>query len=676
MAKRAVPAGQPTLDAFIKPKTHRAENTPCKFFAGGHCKDGASCKYQHGDAAASPGGRGSDLVPKPTRTGSVRHPNTPCKYYAAGTCKDGASCPYLHGEAPPAPSPPPAGKAASPKPAREPPLCAHFHSSDAGCKYGSSCRERHVDDWRACNVRLPWSDANVALNPTTERPYNAWKRTVMMLREVPVASSSDLEELLVSLLPLRGQGCLATDFDTLTHVVDHQLSEGERREFFSTTLPWMRQQVLDAPAAFLKTKELPLLRQNVSAAVRVSESQAACLLCCSFFSLFPGRDRYVARPTSKDVDPELQRYATHLPNFNMGYLFNASGTSTRHKVRCLLHYFMARAADRHPTDLTIEVARAAPAHIPSMQDCALPIVDDIAVHDEGLIEDCAGQMEIDFANKLLGGGVIGRGCVQEEIRFAIAPELLLSRLLCEQLLPHEAVFINGAKTYSAYTGYADSFRYVGPAVEKALTKKERDVGMRNICVAAMDATNYRAQNLRPEHQFFPTWINRDAAKAWVTFRGPVDTGKTLACATQGPIATGNWGCGAFAGDLQLKAAIQLCAASAVKRPLVYFTFAIPELRANLLAFHRQLVDKKARVRDVYAALLSYQTERLRVDVVDSPPKPEDVALSREATLEYGGVSPGMGPTSDSVPAEVPADVELGVKRELTVFDHILRTLGK
>ena len=33
--------------------------------------------------------------------------------------------------------------------------------------------------------------------------------------------------------------------------------------------------------------------------------------------------------------------------------------------------------------------------------------------EDGCIEDCDGALQIDFANKYLGGGVLGLGCVQE-----------------------------------------------------------------------------------------------------------------------------------------------------------------------------------------------------------------------------------------------------------------------
>jgi hypothetical protein len=48
-----------------------------------------------------------------------------------------------------------------------------------------------------------------------------------------------------------------------------------------------------------------------------------------------------------------------------------------------------------------------------------------------------GMLQVDFANKSIGGGVIGWGSVQEEIRFMISPELLVSCLLCEVMLDGE-----------------------------------------------------------------------------------------------------------------------------------------------------------------------------------------------------------------------------------------------
>lgn len=58
--------------------------------------------------------------------------------------------------------------------------------------------------------------------------------------------------------------------------------------------------------------------------------------------------------------------------------------------------------------------------------------------------------QVDFANKYIGGGVLGSGSVQEEIRFLMCPELILCRLFTEELDSNEVVEITGAEMYSTY----------------------------------------------------------------------------------------------------------------------------------------------------------------------------------------------------------------------------------
>ena len=72
---------------------------------------------------------------------------------------------------------------------------------------------------------------------------------------------------------------------------------------------------------------------------------------------------------------------------------------------------------------------------------------------------------MDFANKFLGGGVLGQGCVQEEIRFLICPELIISRLFTEALEDNECLLMTGCERYSNYKGYASSFKWADPYID-------------------------------------------------------------------------------------------------------------------------------------------------------------------------------------------------------------------
>lgn len=81
---------------------------------------------------------------------------------------------------------------------------------------------------------------------------------------------------------------------------------------------------------------------------------------------------------------------------------------------------------------------------------------------DGTIEnDGDGLLQVDFANNYLGGGILVGGCVQEEIRFSICPELICSRLFTECLTENESVTIMGFERFSDYKGYGPSFEWAG-----------------------------------------------------------------------------------------------------------------------------------------------------------------------------------------------------------------------
>jgi poly(ADP-ribose) glycohydrolase len=62
---------------------------------------------------------------------------------------------------------------------------------------------------------------------------------------------------------------------------------------------------------------------------------------------------------------------------------------------------------------------------------------------------------------------LGSGCVQEEIRFSICPEMLVSLLVCEVMEPNECIFLIGCERYASYEGYARSFQFSKDYVDKS-----------------------------------------------------------------------------------------------------------------------------------------------------------------------------------------------------------------
>jgi len=205
---------------------------------------------------------------------------------------------------------------------------------------------------------------------------------------------------------------------------------------------------------------------------------------------------------------------------------------------------------------------------------------------EGTIEDAgAGVLQLDFANKLVGGGVLRNGCVQEEIRFLICPELIVSRLLAEQLCDHEALIVEGFDRFSDYSGYGHTFEHVGPHVDEQGHPK----------LVMIDAAEFGRAPAAKQRQFREEAIERELNKAYAGF---VSEPSDLT-----PLCTGNWGCGAFGGDVHLKAIIQLLAASRAHRPAMhYLTFGDVDFARSMGALCAKLKRAKVSVGQLVQSL--------------------------------------------------------------------------
>ena len=168
---------------------------------------------------------------------------------------------------------------------------------------------------------------------------------------------------------------------------------------------------------------------------------------------------------------------------------------------------------------------------------------------------------VDFANKYIGGGVLTGGCVQEEILFCIEPEAIVSLYFMEVMNENDAIGIYDTIQYSDYKGYGSMFSYNGCLIdENSPIKKHR--------IIAIDASVLEKSFFYSKEKQLIDNINRDLHKAYVGF-SLVNFDKNL----EKTIATGNWGCGVFGGNHELKFIQQWIAASfaGVER-LDYYTF--------------------------------------------------------------------------------------------------------
>lgn len=128
------------------------------------------------------------------------------------------------------------------------------------------------------------------------------------------------------------------------------------------------------------------------------------------------------------------------------------------------------------------------------------------VSDEGTIEDDGeGLLQVDFANKYLGGGVLNYGCVQEEIRFVICPELLCSRLFTEALLDNECLLVLGCERFSYYNGYASTFQWTGDYVDQTPFDSFR---RRKCGIVAIDAIHFKSRSAQYSRDMISRELNK------------------------------------------------------------------------------------------------------------------------------------------------------------------------
>ncbi|XP_050076399.1 poly(ADP-ribose) glycohydrolase-like [Anopheles maculipalpis] len=418
---------------------------------------------------------------------------------------------------------------------------------------------------------------------------NRWTLVCRALSK-PIADSRQLEDTILQYNPdYRSH----FRFVALHRLFEEQCEEEERTAFFGDTLPRMVRLALRLTELF--QTPVPLLVHWRTHAVSMTQEQAACLLANAFFCTYPLPKATLAKGFSGG---------------NFAPLFAGTNQSVVEKIKCLCHYFR-RVCTRMPTGVLTYQRRYVPVHhVPDWGTVDAQFTRDrvpLHVSPDGTIEDQgAGLLQMVFANRYLGGGVIGHGCVQEEIRCVINPELLVGRLLFEALRETEAYLVLGTERYCNYANYASSFTFQADYRDET----PRDASGRRQCyIVGLDAIRMQPGVDQYEQQA----LRRELGKAYAGFRDGLD-GRTPAPG----IATGNWGCGAFGGHAPLKALVQLMVACVVGRPLLYFTCNEPGLEERLLEMYNFLTEHRISVAQLFEALVRYGAKgyKARIDLYD------------------------------------------------------------
>ncbi|KAI6199277.1 Poly(ADP-ribose) glycohydrolase [Aphelenchoides besseyi] len=336
-------------------------------------------------------------------------------------------------------------------------------------------------------------------------------------------------------------------------------------------------------------KGIPLITQNSNLSVSMSQRQAAILLANAFFCTF-----------ERDCRPRPNRFNT----FDMFGLYDENNVKGTEKLNFIISYF--NSLSHNMPEGMITILRQSTCSIDfSLWDASLA---DVFLDNDNVIENCIDEAHVDFANKLIGGGVFSQGCLQEEIRFLISPECLISCLLCEMLNDNEAILILGAQRFSFYEGYGNTFKYVG-GYRNRFKLPRTLLGHHPTEIIAIDALPFEAG--KQHEQFYANKINRELKKAFIGFA--IKTPNTR-CQS---IATGNWGCGAFGGNLELKFLIQWLAASLTGRDLHYFTFKNYALGSSFAQLKNMLEKRNLTFEWLYQ-LLTRHGDNLPLTLLKGP----------------------------------------------------------
>ncbi|XP_065700077.1 poly(ADP-ribose) glycohydrolase isoform X3 [Patagioenas fasciata] len=441
---------------------------------------------------------------------------------------------------------------------------------------------QYKDLWDNKHVKMPCSEQNLYPVEDENGDRTAGSRWELIQTALlnKFTCSHDLKE---AILRYNVAYSKKWDFTALTDFCEKVLEDAEAQHLFQSILPDMVKLALCLPN--ICTQPIPLLKQKMNHSITMSQEQIASFLANAFFCTFPRRNA--------KMKSEYSSY----PDINFNRLFEGRSPRKPEKLKTLFCYFR-RVTEKKPTGL-VTFTRQCLQEFPDWERSQKKL-SRLHVTYEGTIESNGqGMLQVDFANRFVGGGVTGAGLVQEEIRFLINPELIVSRLITEVLDHNECLIITGTEQYSEYTGYAETYRWARSHEDKT----PRDEWQRRYTeIVAIDAFHFR----RFLDQFGPEKIRRELNKAYCGFSRPSVPPQHLSA-----IATGNWGCGAFGGDSRLKALIQILAAAEAGRDVVYFTFGDVELMRDIYSMHTFLCEKGQTIGDIYRLLLRYYNEECR-----------------------------------------------------------------
>lgn len=235
--------------------------------------------------------------------------------------------------------------------------------------------------------------------------------------------------------------------------------------------------------------------QHISSVQSISlkRHQILSIICYTFLLSF----------SSDPVDlPYFKVRATNL-DFKFDWL--GKGEAIHNKIDCIVNYFkIYNTLPPYLVDQTVEIFKRTISANSSLQNFSpTELIKPEFTFKKIEQINISNVLQADFANKYIGGFVLTNGCVQEEIRFVISPECLVSLLFMTEMRDNEAIHILNTIQFSSYTGY-------GRDGDKSFRFSNMPVTLTTSNIVAIDAVNYGKSD--KSQQFSSKHISRDIIK--------------------------------------------------------------------------------------------------------------------------------------------------------------------
>ncbi|KAL7066461.1 hypothetical protein ACR3K2_30980 [Cryptosporidium serpentis] len=365
-------------------------------------------------------------------------------------------------------------------------------------------------------------------------------------------------------------------------------------EFLSRTLNIIINLILDMPNIFPSPPRIATPYSNLN--ISLSRLQVFLLLGSSFLGLFP-----------QGLQP------IEVPGLDWSYMYLTNTPTQAAKLESIFRYFntMGNLVTKNSLLLDEELY-----YIRRVENVVTS--NDIQYNRNRLQKPTivSGYMEQYhsgtksleniFSDKYIGEIIRGGECAQKEIKFFSFPELIAARILFCPLLDNEAILYEGAKQFSDYKGYKDSFRCTG--------SRYINYGSTDRAYVGLDANIYGVGIFKQKYnQYHETHLERELIKLIAGLCGKIQGEDSLRSYNRLEFITGAWGSGASGGDPEIKFVLQWIASCYCKRKMVY---ALSNVNLKITQYIGTIMMKQSTCGLLWKSILK---------------------LSRQGRLNYGNI---------------------------------------